>query len=106
MYYLMLHGLEERAHFIKLMKERGVGTVFHYIPLHSSPAGRRLGRPAANDLAQTDRASDCLVRMPLWVGLDQQLDIVTTLATEVLRGRAPAGTSAREILVGDASARQ
>jgi dTDP-4-amino-4,6-dideoxygalactose transaminase len=104
MYHLMLHNLEKRTHFIRAMKERGVGTVFHYIPLHSSPAGRRFGRSAAANLAQTDQASDCLVRMPLWIGLDEHLETVTTHATEVLRELNAVGNSAGGKSPGDALA--
>jgi dTDP-4-amino-4,6-dideoxygalactose transaminase len=45
--------------------------VFHYVPLHSSPAGRRVGR-AVGELAVTDDASDRVVRLPLWMGLADQ----------------------------------
>ena len=65
------------------VKAAGIGTVFHYIPLHSSPAGRRFGR-AAGPLPHTDATSDRLVRLPLWVGLEDQQDYVTTTAGRIL----------------------
>ena len=72
MYYLLLPTLEARTRFIAAMRERGVQPVFHYIPLHSAPAGRRYAR-ASGALEVTDRVSDCLVRLPLWLdGMDQQ----------------------------------
>ncbi|MFC4820773.1 dTDP-4-amino-4,6-dideoxygalactose transaminase [Dokdonella ginsengisoli] len=72
MYYLLLQNLEARTRFIAAMKERGVQPVFHYIPLHSAPAGRRYAR-TSGALEVTDRVSDCLVRLPLWLdGMDQQ----------------------------------
>lgn len=72
MYYLLLPTLEVRTRFIAAMKERGVHPVFHYIPLHSAPAGRRYAR-TSGVLDVTDRVSDCLVRLPLWLdGMDQQ----------------------------------
>lgn len=72
MYYLLLPNLEARTRFIAAMKERGVQPVFHYIPLHSAPAGRRYARTSGT-LEVTDRVSDCLVRLPLWLdGMDQQ----------------------------------
>jgi len=86
MYYLVMRTLNERTRFIKEMKDRGVGTVFHYIPLHSSPAGRRFGRAASAELMHTDHVSDCLVRMPLWVGLEDRLDEVMSHADAVLGG--------------------
>ncbi len=48
---------------------RGIGAVFHYVPLHSSPAGQRYGR-TAGAMANTDRAGACLLRLPLWLGMD------------------------------------
>lgn len=70
MYYLLLPGLKERTEFIAKMKEEGIQCVFHYLPLHSSPAGRKFGRPCG-DLSNTDRVSDTLVRLPLWLGLEE-----------------------------------
>jgi dTDP-4-amino-4,6-dideoxygalactose transaminase len=84
MYYLLLPDLAERTHFIEKMKEQGVGAVFHYIPLHSSPAGRRFGRAAAPTLPVTDHVSDCLVRMPLWIGLEDHMNEVKGIAAAAL----------------------
>lgn len=83
MYYLLLRGLEQRTAFIEAMKAKGVGAVFHYIPLHSSPAGQRFGR-AAGQLPVTDDAADRLVRLPLWTGLAESLDEVLDAAGDVL----------------------
>ncbi|WP_343227579.1 dTDP-4-amino-4,6-dideoxygalactose transaminase [Rhodanobacter sp. 7MK24] len=83
MYFLLLHGLEARTHFIEAMKAAGIGTVFHYIPLHSSPAGQRHGR-MSGALAHTDVASDGLVRLPLWIGLESQQEHVMQVAQRVL----------------------
>lgn len=83
MYYLLLPTLQRRTAFIAGMKERSVGTVFHYIPLHSAPAGLRYGR-AHGQLKVTDDISDRLVRMPLWAGLEEHMDAVFTAADEVL----------------------
>lgn len=72
MYYLLLPNLDTRTRFIASMRERGVSPVFHYIPLHSAPAGRKYAR-AHGALDVTDRVSDCLVRLPLWLdGMNQQ----------------------------------
>jgi dTDP-4-amino-4,6-dideoxygalactose transaminase len=72
MYYLLLRDLAERTSFIEQLRAGGINPVFHYVALHSAPAGRRYGR-AIGDLAITDRASDCLVRLPLWLpDLDQE----------------------------------
>jgi len=66
MYYLLLRDVDERTRFIATMKANGIHPVFHYVPLHSAPAGRRYGR-ASGELAVTDRSSDRLVRLPLWL---------------------------------------
>lgn len=83
MYYLLLPNLEQRSRFIAAMKEAGIGTVFHYIPLHSAPAGQRYGR-AAGDMTVTDATSERLVRLPLWVGLEDQMDLVLSAADQAL----------------------
>ena len=83
MYYLLLPSLAARTRFIAALKARGVAAVFHYIPLHTSPAGMRLGRHDA-PLPATDALSDRLVRMPLWVGLEQHLDEVLEAADAAL----------------------
>ncbi|MBH1639336.1 dTDP-4-amino-4,6-dideoxygalactose transaminase [Stenotrophomonas geniculata] len=84
MYYLLLPSLEARTKFIFSMKESGVQTVFHYIPLHSSPAGEQLGRTSGN-LDVTDDISNRLVRLPLWLGLEEQLDLVTEAAEQAMQ---------------------
>jgi dTDP-4-amino-4,6-dideoxygalactose transaminase len=83
MYYLLLPTLEARTAFIAGLKERGVQAVFHYIPLHSSPAGERYSR-AQGSLPVTTALSDRLVRMPLWLGLEEHLDTVLEAADAVL----------------------
>lgn len=83
MYYLLLPSLEARQSFIATLRERGIGAVFHYIPLHSSPAGQRHGR-ADGALPVTDDASDRLVRLPLWVGIEPHLDEVFAAADVAL----------------------
>jgi dTDP-4-amino-4,6-dideoxygalactose transaminase len=70
MYYLMMETLETRSRFINHLKELGVMATFHYQPLHSSEAGRAYGR-AVGDLPNTQRAADCLVRLPLWAGMSE-----------------------------------
>lgn len=66
MYYVLFPGLEARTAAIQAMRAEGVNPVFHYIPLHSSPAGQRYGR-AHGELATTDKVSDSLLRLPLWL---------------------------------------
>lgn len=83
MYYLLLPGLEQRSDFIRLLRENGVGAVFHYVPLHSSPAGMRLCR-SHGDMGVTDEMSDRLVRLPLWLGMEDQFDRLVDVCSEAL----------------------
>lgn len=70
MFYLKCRSLQERTDFISFLRERGVSAVFHYVPLHSSPAGLRYGRFAGED-TYTTADSDRLVRLPLYYGLSE-----------------------------------
>lgn len=70
MYYLLLPDLGARTQFIAALKREKIDCVFHYIPLHSSPAGRRYGR-ISGELRNTNDVSDRLVRLPLWLGLEE-----------------------------------
>lgn len=70
MYYVKLKDLEQRTAFIAHMKQRGVGCVFHYIPLHSAPAGLKFGRFDGED-AYTTRESERLVRLPMYYGMSE-----------------------------------
>jgi dTDP-4-amino-4,6-dideoxygalactose transaminase len=72
MYYLLLPDLAARTRCLDRLQDAGVNAVFHYVPLHSSPAGRRYGRPHGT-FRETDAAADRLVRLPLWVGIDDAL---------------------------------
>jgi dTDP-4-amino-4,6-dideoxygalactose transaminase len=74
-YFLLLADLASRQRFIDTLRTQGVNAVFHYVPLHSSPAGRRLGR-ASGSMRVTDSVADRLVRLPLWIGLESQQDYV------------------------------
>lgn len=83
MYYLLLPNLEKRTFFINKLKEFDIHTVFHYIPLHSAPAGERFSR-YQSDMQNTDKLSDCLVRLPLWIGLESYIDYVTEETSKVI----------------------
>lgn len=82
MYYLLLNSLAERTRFITAMKKANVNTVFHYIPLHSSPAGQRFGR-SVGKMTHTEHVSDRLVRLPFWIGLEKRLGMVTDAADAI-----------------------
>jgi dTDP-4-amino-4,6-dideoxygalactose transaminase len=81
LYYLLVDP-GHRDELISALGARGVTSVFHYVPLHSAPAGRRFGRPAG-DLHVTDRVSASLLRLPLWIGLsDEQVERVITVVED------------------------
>jgi dTDP-4-amino-4,6-dideoxygalactose transaminase len=84
MYYLLLPDLASRTAFIEQLRADGIQPVFHYVPLHSSPFGRSAGR-AVGSLAVTDDAADRLVRLPFWIGLEEQLDGVIEAAIAAAR---------------------
>ena len=84
MYYLLFNDLETRTRFIARMKEHDILCVFHYLPLHSSPAGLQYGR-TQGDLPVTADVSDRLVRLPLFYGLSENnQDIVIEKALEFI----------------------
>jgi dTDP-4-amino-4,6-dideoxygalactose transaminase len=70
MYYVLLADRDSRDRLIETLAEQNIHALFHYIPLHSSPAGERLGR-TAEELPVTDRVSETLVRLPLWVEMSE-----------------------------------
>ncbi len=70
MFYLKCANLEERTKLIAHLKERGIWAVFHYVPLHSSPAGEMFGRFDGVD-EHTTSEGDRLVRLPMYYGLDE-----------------------------------
>jgi dTDP-4-amino-4,6-dideoxygalactose transaminase len=84
LYYVLLEAGSNRDDFIGRLAERGVRTVFHYVPLHSSAAGRRYGR-VAGTLDVTDDVSERLVRLPLWIGMTRaHVERVVETVTSVL----------------------
>ncbi len=81
MFYIKLRNLEERTRYIVYMKEREIQTVFHYVPLHSAPAGLKFGRFSGED-EYTTNESERLVRLPLYYGLKEE-DIEKTIKTTI-----------------------
>lgn len=81
MYYILLKDLRQRTYFISALQDNGIHAVFHYVPLHSSPAGKKFGR-AHGELKITENISERLVRLPLWIGLDDFVrDLVKKMTT-------------------------
>lgn len=68
MFYLKCRSLEERTEFISFLKENDIVPTFHYIPLHSSPAGMRFGRFDGEDEVTTSE-SEKLVRLPMYYNM-------------------------------------
>ena len=71
MFYVKLRDLEQRTAFIRYLRDRDISSVFHYVPLHSSPAGRRFGRFNGEDV-YTTKESDRLSRLPLYYGMTRE----------------------------------
>lgn len=71
MFYIKLRDIEERTAMIEYLKAQGINAVFHYIPLHSSAAGRKYGRFHGED-RYTTRESERLLRLPMYFGLKEE----------------------------------
>ena len=79
MFYLVCNNLEERTALIAKLKENGIGAVFHYLSLHSSPYYQ--DKHDGRDLPNCDKFADCLVRLPMFfeLTLEQTDTIVDTI---------------------------
>ena len=71
MFYIKCRDIEERSALISYLKENGILAVFHYVPLHSAPAGLKFGRFSGED-SYTTKESERLLRLPLYYGLTRQ----------------------------------
>lgn len=78
MFYIKTKNIEERSRLIKFLKENGIGAVFHYIPLHSAPAGKEFGRFHGEDKFTT-KESERLLRLPMYYGLKES-DVETVVS--------------------------
>jgi dTDP-4-amino-4,6-dideoxygalactose transaminase len=83
MYYVLLESAETRTRIISDLNKQGINSVFHYVPLHSSPAGRKFGRTCGS-MAQTEGLSERLLRLPLWIGIEDKLEKVSASLSELL----------------------
>jgi dTDP-4-amino-4,6-dideoxygalactose transaminase len=72
LYYILLNDLADRTKFIDAMTQHKINCVFHYVPLHSSPAGKRYGR-SHGSLEMTNLLSERLVRLPMFFELSETL---------------------------------
>ena len=86
LYYVLVADLAERTRVLERLKGAGIQAIFHYVPLHSSPAGRRFGR-AVGRLSTTESVGDRLIRLPLWVGMGEpEIDHVVRGVRQALGG--------------------
>lgn len=84
MYYVLLAKDINRQVVLEELKQNGVNAVFHYVPLHSSPAGKRYCR-VHGDMPVTNDIANRLIRLPFWVGIEEHLDIMQNALTRILR---------------------
>jgi dTDP-4-amino-4,6-dideoxygalactose transaminase len=85
MYYIKTKDIEERSRFIEFMKANNIWSVFHYVPLHTAPAGMKFGRFNGEDV-YTTRESERLVRLPMFYSLkESEVDYITDKVKEFYR---------------------
>jgi dTDP-4-amino-4,6-dideoxygalactose transaminase len=70
MFYIKTKDIEERSELASFLKENGILAVFHYVPLHSAPAGKKFGRFHGED-KYTTNTFERLLRLPMYYGLKQ-----------------------------------
>lgn len=88
LYYVIVEDGPTRVDLIDALRTEGIGAVFHYVPLHSSPAGRRFGR-AHGELPHTDLAGERLLRLPMFVGAEEgAARVVVRAVVDFYRRRA------------------
>ena len=76
MFYIVTNSLEERGRLISFLKDNGIISVFHYVPLHSSRAGMEYGRFHGEDKYTTE-ISNRLLRLPMYYGLEtEQIQLI------------------------------
>ena len=76
MFYIKVRDLENRTDLLNFLKENGIQAVFHYVPLHSAPAGRKFGRFNGED-RYTTKESERLVRLPLFYSIsDEEVEYI------------------------------
>jgi len=79
MFYLLTRDIQERNTIIDVMKDRGIGCVFHYVPLHNSQFG--ISRMDSSlELKVTQKVSESIIRLPLWIGVNNQVVAKSILA--------------------------
>ena len=82
MFYIKVRDLEKRTDLLKFLRENGIEAVFHYVPLHSAPAGRKFGRFNGED-RYTTKESERLIRLPLFYSIaDEEVNFIIEIVKE------------------------
>ena len=84
MFYVLFNNKKKRDKFIDLCKSSGLSTVFHYIPLHNSPAGKKYSE-FSGSMKNTKYVSETIVRFPLWIGIEKKLKNIFKILEKNLR---------------------
>jgi dTDP-4-amino-4,6-dideoxygalactose transaminase len=84
LYYVVMPDPSARSRLIAGLKARGISAHFHYVPLHTSPAGRRVGRTYGS-LPATEKAGGCLLRLPIWIGIEPHVDRIVEEISSIVR---------------------
>lgn len=71
MYYIKVHDMDIRTRLIRYLRQKDISCVFHYVPLHSAPAGQKFGRFSGEDV-YTTKESERLMRLPMYYNLDME----------------------------------
>lgn len=77
-FYFLTKDLSVRTELLRHLKDDGISATFHYVPLHNAPAGQKYGRTHGN-LNNTMVVSESMIRLPVWVGLDAQEQIINSV---------------------------
>ena len=94
-FYLLTRTPDERGALLDYLDGEGINAIFHYVPLHSSPAGRRYCRTHGGELPVTDLVSATLVRLPLFYEMrEDQVDDVIAAVTAFYAARTTASAAA------------
>jgi dTDP-4-amino-4,6-dideoxygalactose transaminase len=102
MYYVLLGPQFLRSQVLEKLNAQGVKAIFHYVPLHSSPAGRRYGR-IFGEMKRTDSLAERLIRLPMWLGLtEEQQAYVVDMLGQILENQSvsPANWCRRPVIEG------
>jgi dTDP-4-amino-4,6-dideoxygalactose transaminase len=83
LYYLVMPNPSVRSRLIAELRAREIQAPFHYVPLHTSPAGVRFSRTHGR-LPITERAGECLLRLPIWIGIEPHLDRIIGEISSIL----------------------